>query len=164
MRVRQHEGTEDRSEPAFEEVKRLVGNFEAAGLSDCCDVYCKDYFLNDYDNEAARLLMPAVDIKPAAVLRGPILFHFRPGICRKGKTSIELARTWFEAYMLDDYNKMRQLAKTTNVDRQRRAAKEEQKIETMLRVLTGVTLPQTDKFLTAIKAEAVAEKAEGWDI
>lgn len=156
----QAEHTEIRSEPRYEDLTRTFRSFDLLRIGPCADAYCEADMYGEDFNGTARSLMLAVDLKPPQILDWPLLIHFHEGVCRQGKTSIELAREWYEAYILDDTTALSVLAIQTNEDRQQHAARVVQKLELFVRTPEAA---QSEAF-ARIKAHAIAEDAPGWEL
>jgi hypothetical protein len=143
-------GTED---PAVHLIKRELGSLTALGLSDFADAYgCRDSSGCE-ENKSARMLLPIIDMFPPERVFGPVVVYFRDGICRQGKTALELARLWFSAYISDDFARMRLLAQSTPADNRRRANRAVKEATNIL----GLSCVLLDPVFVESSKEAAAE-------
>lgn len=150
--------TDNQPEPAFHLIKRELGPLNTLGLSDVADAYGSDVSGLE-ENKQARMLLSIIDLIPPKRVFGPVVVCFRNGICRQGKTALELARLWFSAYMSDDFARMRLLAQSTPADCRRRANCAAKKVTGILS-LFPVSL-DTD-FHESSKKAAAEDELQKW--
>jgi len=104
------------AEPTLKDLQRELGDIEAIDLDLTVDAFCSETPAKDAKlNHGCRSLCSALGLAPRTI-RGTAVFCFRPGVCRNGRSALDIAAHWYNAHMTDDVVQKHLLANSNDED------------------------------------------------